>query len=65
MAHLIYICLLLKIIAVTLVNASSSEVVEVIETFEDVKMNSVTYKHVKLENMTKNLQIKVLFELNA
>ena len=50
---------------VTLINASTLEVVETIEEFNDAQVNTSVYKHVKLNNITKNLQVKVLFEVNA
>lgn len=50
---------------VTLINTSTSEEIEVIDTFDSVQIDTVTCKHAKLENVTKNIQVKVLFEVNA
>ena len=50
---------------VTLINASTSEEIEVIDTFNNAQVNTSLFKHVKLDNVTKNLQVKVLFEINA
>jgi hypothetical protein len=51
--------------AVTLINASTSEEIKVINTFENAQVDGITCKCAKLENITKNMQIKVLFEANA
>ncbi len=54
-----------KLSTVTLVDSTDKSVVEVINTFDDIVVNGVTYQGVKLENVSKNLQLKVLFEVNA
>ena len=51
-----------KIGAVTVINADTSEVVQTITEFETI---SGSIKGITLENVSKNLQIKVLFEVNA
>jgi hypothetical protein len=51
-----------KIGTVTVINADTSEVVQTITEFEAI---SGSVKGITLENVSKNLQIKVLFEVNA
>ena len=54
-----------RVKSVTLINASTSEEIEVINSFDEVQVDTITCKHAKLENVTKNLQVKVLFEVIA
>lgn len=50
---------------VTIADTSATSEPEVISEFSDMVIDSVTYKYAKIENITKNVQIKVLFEINA
>ena len=51
--------------AVKIIDASDSSELEVITEFSDMLANGMSYKYTKLENITKNIQIKVLFEIDA
>lgn len=50
-----------EVSAVTVINMADASTVEVIEAFEDMIINNVTYKAVRLTNVSKNIQLKVLF----
>ena len=50
---------------VTLINANTQEEIETISTFSTANAGGVSCSYTKLENITKNMQVKVLFEVNA
>jgi hypothetical protein len=50
-----------KATSVTVVDADTLEEVEIYTTFESTVINGVTYDSINLEDISKNLQIKVLF----
>jgi hypothetical protein len=54
-----------KLSSVTIVDADTLNTVETITEFEDIIVNSITYKGIIVKNISKNLQIKVSFEVNA
>jgi hypothetical protein len=54
-----------KISTVTIINADDLSVIETLTSFETITVNSTSYQGIKLENVSKNLQIKVLFEAIA
>lgn len=54
-----------KLSAVTLVDADTSNVLETITSFEDIVVGVDTYHGISIKNISKNMQIKVLFEVNA
>jgi len=47
---------------VTVVNADTNAVMEVITSFETIDIAGVNYQGIKLDNVTVNSQIKVTFE---
>lgn len=51
--------------SVTVVNADDNTTINTITDFEDIIVNGVTHKGIKLENIDANSQIKVLFEATA
>lgn len=54
-----------KVSKVTVVDATDATVVETFTKFELINVGGATYDGIKLENLSKNIQIKVLFEVNA
>ena len=54
-----------KIGAVTIINAADSSTMQTINTFETITVDGVQYNGIKLDNVSKDLQIKVLFETKA
>ena len=47
--------------SVTVIDASDASVIETITDFETITINSVTYQGIKIDNVTQDIQIKVLF----
>ena len=50
---------------VTVIDADTTNVIETITQFENITVNGVTAQGITMSDVSKNLQMKVLFEINA